>query len=348
MRYLVLFVPLLAWRPVGPSGAPSLLRALYDARAPGPRGTSAPARAGRLILAEQDDDEEQAEDPGVNREMVSRDSAEKVQDFRAQLLRNMLGGADPDLAAPNPVDALLGKEEPKVRLAAGELAAGQVLVAHPSKFFSRNPFSQPVQDLSRFGLQGQPDEDLPSDVRAGVLPVLLLLAHGDAGSRALLLERRSGALMGDVSMDDYGSVAINPLWLGGTSSQNSLSVVHDLDGLDGQNLTGGQAIGLGIGNDTGLQLGGWADVRKRVEDRNVADSHFKFFLGFTEWRPGQLAAELEAGAWFPLEADAQIVIRDRVMASRPGRQRPFWKELMESVSNETSVQEALQAVYPDE
>ena len=52
---------------------------------------------------DRQDDEEQAEDPGVNREMVSRDSAEKVQDFRAQLLRNMLGGADPDLAAPNPV-----------------------------------------------------------------------------------------------------------------------------------------------------------------------------------------------------------------------------------------------------
>jgi hypothetical protein len=30
------------------------------------------------------------------------------------------------------------------------------------------------------------------------------------------MERRTGALMGDVSMEEYGCVAISPLWLGGT------------------------------------------------------------------------------------------------------------------------------------
>jgi len=333
MRWLVLLVPLLAWRPGGPLAAPSWLRTLRSARTP-------PLRSGQLVLAEQGDEDSRDESP-------SQGTDTEIEAFRAQLLRNMLGGQDPDLGEPNPVDELLGvEEEPKVRLAT-ELAAGQVLVANPSKFFSRNPFSQPVQDLSRFGLQGPPEEDLPPDVRAGVLPVLLLLAHSDSGSRGLLLERRSGALMGDVSMDDYGSVAINPLWLGGTASQNSLSVVHDLDGQDGQNLTEGEAIGLGIGDDGGLRLGGWADVKKKVEDRSVADSHFKFFLGFTEWRSGQLEAELAAGAWFPLDCDAEVVIRDRVMASRPGRQRPFWKELMEAVSNETSVREVLREVYSE-
>lgn len=336
MRYLVLFVPLLAWRPGGPLTAPSVLRALHGARLP-------PPRSGSLVLSEQAD-----EDDPLAGESPASGGDKEIEAFRAQLLRNMLGGQDPDLGPRNPIDELLGvkeEEEPKVRLAS-VLAAGQVLVANPAKFFSRNPFSQPVQDLSRFGLQGAPEEDLPPDVRAGVLPVLLLLAHSDGGSRGLLLERRSGALMGDVSMDDYGSVAINPLWLGGTASQNSLSMVHDLAGRD--NLTEGKAIGLGIGNETGLRLGGWADVKSKVDDSTVSDAHFKFFLGFTEWRAGQLAAELEAGAWFPLDCDAQVVIRDRVMASRPGRQRPFWKELMEAVSSEPGVKEVLREVYDED
>jgi hypothetical protein len=34
------------------------------------------------------------------------------------------------------------------------------------------------------------------------LQVLLLIEHSKEGSRALLMERRTGALMGDVSMDE--------------------------------------------------------------------------------------------------------------------------------------------------
>ena len=33
--------------------------------------------------------------------------------------------------------------------------------------------------------------------------------------------------MGDISMDEYGCVAISPLWLGGTEQQNSLFCVHN-------------------------------------------------------------------------------------------------------------------------
>ena len=91
------------------------------------------------------------------------------------------------------------------------LAPGQILVANPARFCSRNPFSRAVQDLERFGLSGPvSDDNMPPDMRASMLPVLALIEHGgsmpssSAGgkSRALLLERRSGALMGDISMDE--------------------------------------------------------------------------------------------------------------------------------------------------
>jgi hypothetical protein len=47
--------------------------------------------------------------------------------------------------------------------------------------------------------------------------VVFLTEHSKSGSRGLLMERRTGALMGDVSMEEYGCVAISPLWLGGTA-----------------------------------------------------------------------------------------------------------------------------------
>ena len=93
------------------------------------------------------------------------------------------------------------------------------------------------------------------------------------------MERRTGALMGDVSMDEYGCVAISPLWLGGTARQNSLYVVHDVFDLDSANEVGTR----------GIFMGGWSDARPKVADSSLADGRFKFFLGATEWAAGQVA-----------------------------------------------------------
>jgi len=206
---------------------------------------------------------------------------------------------------------------PKVAQAS-TLAAGQVLVANPERFCSRNPFSRPVRDLGRFGLQGPIDDDqLPPDMKAQMLPVLLLIEHSKEGSRALLMERRTGALMGDVSMDEYGCVAISPLWLGGTAKQNSLYVVHDVDGFSGATCV-----------SDGLYMGGWSEARPKVADSSIADGRFKFFLGATEWGAGQLEDELRAGAWLALECDPSLVIKDRVVGWRPGKPKPVWTELM--------------------
>ncbi len=47
----------------------------------------------------------------------------------------------------------------------------------------------------------------------------MLIDHSEKGSSGLLLERRTGALMADISMEDFGCVAISPLWLGGVAKQ---------------------------------------------------------------------------------------------------------------------------------
>jgi putative AlgH/UPF0301 family transcriptional regulator len=282
------------------------------------------------------DDEELKEAPPEEFSDSSEESAD-IEDFRAQMMRQFLGG-DSGSSQPNPVDRLLGIKDPTAPTVtrASTLAAGQVLVANPERFCSRNPFSRPVKDLGRFGLQGPIDDDeLPPDMKAQMLPVLVLIEHGSGGSRALLMERRTGALMGDVSMDDYGCVAINPLWLGGTAKQNSLYVVHDVPDVSGATEV-----------SDGLFLGGWSEARPKVADSTIADSHFKFFLGATEWGAGQLEEELKAGAWLALDTDPSLIIKDRVTDWRPGKPKPVWTELMQYLDGSDEIQKIVQQIYP--
>ena len=268
------------------------------------------------------------------------DKAE-VEAFRAQMMRQMLGGVANEPPQPNAVDGLLGVEDDASSAApavvqASSLAAGQVLVANPERFCSRNPFSRPVRDLSRFGLQGPIDDDgLSPDMKAQMLPVLVLIEHNKGGSRALLMERRTGALMGDVSMDEYGCVAICPLWLGGTAKQNSLYVVHNCDGFDGATEV-----------CNGLYLGGWSEARPKVADSSLSDARFKFFLGATEWGAGQLEDEMRAGAWLALDCAPEVVIKDRVMGWRPGRPKPVWTELMNALDDKEA-KRIIAQVYPN-
>jgi hypothetical protein len=85
------------------------------------------------------------------------DEGADVDAFRAQLMRQFAGGG----AAADPAP-----ETVQVRQAS-ELRAGQVLVANPELFCSRNPFSRPVKDLGRFGLQGPiVDDQILPDMKA--------------------------------------------------------------------------------------------------------------------------------------------------------------------------------------
>lgn len=272
-----------------------------------------------------------------SREDVGDDERGEVDDFRAQLLRQFLGGQEPSADDSDPVASLLKTAgvpvAPPVSQAT-ELMAGQLLVANPERFCSRNPFSRPVRDLGRFGLQGPIDlGEMDADFAAQMLPVLFLIEHSKSGSRALLMERRTGALMGDVSMDEYGCVAISPLWLGGTARQNSLYVVHDVFDLDSANEVGTR----------GIFMGGWSDARPKVADSSLADGRFKFFLGATEWAAGQLQEEFDAGAWIALDCDPSLVIKDRVSGWTPGKPKPIWTELVKLLGDEG--QKVFQQIY---
>ena len=105
---------------------------------------------------------------------VSDDERGEVADFRAQLLRQMLGGEEGSDDEPNAVDRLLSSDGTEISVTqAATLTPGQILVANPERFCSRNPFARPVRDLGRFGLQGPiaNEEGVSADMKAQMLPV---------------------------------------------------------------------------------------------------------------------------------------------------------------------------------
>jgi len=255
----------------------------------------------------------------------------QVAKDRAQLTRQVMGGD----ASGSSADAAETEEAPSVTVASA-LATGQVLVASPERFCSRNPFARPVKDMGRFGIQGPiNDPGLSPDMIAQMLPVLVLVEHNEGGSRALLMERRTGALMGDVSMEDYGPCAISPLWLGGTEKQNSLYVVHDVAAAGGANEISG-----------GLFLGGWEKIKPKVADSSVSEARIKFFIGATEWGAGQLEDELKAGAWLALDVPPSLVIKDRVADWRPGKPKPVWTEMMNYLpADDSTAKKLIEQIY---
>jgi len=265
-------------------------------------------------------------------------SAEAIAKFRAQMLRQFMGENDAPKEG-NAADQLLGikagQNTPKV-VQSDSLKAGQVLLANPQRFCSRNPFSQPVRDLARFGLQGPiEDDELSSDMTAQMLPVLVLIEHGKTGSRGLLMERRTGALMGDVSMEEYGLCAVSPLWIGGTAKPNSLFMLHDVPQAAGANEV-----------SSGLYLGGWEKLKPKVADSSVSEARLKFFVGATEWGAGQLEKELSAGAWIALDVPANLVVKDRVSDWRPGQPKPVWTEMMNYLpSDDADVAKLIKLIY---
>ena len=88
----------------------------------------------------------------------------------------------------------------------------------------------------------------------------------------------------------------------------------------------------------------------------------------TQWKPGQLQEEVDAGAWLVLDCDADLardacrvtcdelaaratpralaqVIKDRVSGWQPGKPKPLWTELLRALGDD--FQPVLQLIYAD-
>jgi hypothetical protein len=184
-----------------------------------------------------------------------------------------------------------------------KLEAGCVLVANPANFctdFGSSKKSPSSALLSKFGLTLPPPADLGPDRRADLLPVLVLLErHPLRGSQAVLLNRRTGYLLGDLEQQDTGTVPapklgafmIQPLWFGGTSAGSA----DESSGLDMLHLCPAVEGAKKLTND-GLYWGGdpaqaQDAMRDPSLDRVMTGFDFKFFVQSTRWLPLQVISE---------------------------------------------------------
>eukprot|EP00554_Chaetoceros_debilis_P011001 CAMPEP_0194109288 /NCGR_PEP_ID=MMETSP0150-20130528/8812_1 /TAXON_ID=122233 /ORGANISM="Chaetoceros debilis, Strain MM31A-1" /LENGTH=464 /DNA_ID=CAMNT_0038798215 /DNA_START=225 /DNA_END=1619 /DNA_ORIENTATION=- len=298
-------------------------------------------------LDEEDDDDDDDYEPEIigDENLASVSSIDELISFAT----SKSGGAGEDSDVPstewaNPVDISdVGKA----------LGGGVVLVANPAKFCDDFAEKKPPSAalLSKFGLTLPPPPELGPDRRADLLPVLLLLdRHPLKGCHALLLNRRTGYLIGDLEqqqLDDedgnnsspppnLGAFMIQPLWFGGTSSggeqsgptTNGLDMIHLCPAVDGAKML--TEDGLYYGGDPSQAQDAMSDPEL---ERPMTGFDFKFFVQSTRWLPMQLEKEIRDGSWFAASVSKEVVFksRDRLGAKRA---KPLWTEVMELMGGE--------------
>eukprot|EP00587_Corethron_hystrix_P009467 CAMPEP_0113314484 /NCGR_PEP_ID=MMETSP0010_2-20120614/10525_1 /TAXON_ID=216773 ORGANISM="Corethron hystrix, Strain 308" /NCGR_SAMPLE_ID=MMETSP0010_2 /ASSEMBLY_ACC=CAM_ASM_000155 /LENGTH=355 /DNA_ID=CAMNT_0000170777 /DNA_START=353 /DNA_END=1423 /DNA_ORIENTATION=- /assembly_acc=CAM_ASM_000155 len=194
--------------------------------------------------------------------------------------------------------------------------------------------------LSKFGLTLPPPSELGPDRQADLLPVLLILSHDPSivgGSTAVLVNRRTGYLLGDLESDDgAGPLAglspfmIQPLWFGGTSGGSGMTVVHQCEGVEGsEKIT---EDGIYFGGDVG-SVG--TLLSEGDAGSGFSSFNFKFFVQNTRWLPLQLDKEVRNGTWIAASVGKNVLFKPR---DRNGVKpnKPLWTEIMELLEGENS------------
>jgi len=232
-----------------------------------------------------------------------------------------------------------------------KIEAGMILIANPAKFcsdFGDKVKSPSTSLLNKFGLTLPPPADLGPDRRADLLPVLCIIdRHPLRGSHAVLLNRRTGYLLGDLEQQAgedglppppprLGAFMIQPLWFGGTSSgsnqesssSSGLDMLHQCSVVDGaKKLTDD---GLFWGGDPAQAQDALSDSSL---DRVYTGFDFRFFVQSTRWLPLALEREIREGTWYCASVSKEVLFkpRDR-MGTR--RAKPLWTEIMELMGGE--------------
>jgi hypothetical protein len=305
----------------------------------------------------EDDDEDDEDEDDEDDEDDTDDRS--IADFRSKM-GAMFGTEEKvektsDTGTISSVDELISfarskGDTPKEAAAwakhSSDILAGVVLLANPARFcsdFGPKPAKPSAALLAKFGLTVPPPADLGPDRRADLLPVLALVEQQDKrGSRAVLLNRRTGYLLGDLERpppgagEDAASVApllekfcIQPLWFGGIDNISS--------GLDMLHLCPAVAGAKKLTED-GLFWGGDpAQAQDAMEDpsleKPMSGFDFKFFVQSTLWSPNELAKEVKDDTWFVARVSKEILFKSRDrMGTR--RAKPLWTEIMELMGGE--------------
>lgn len=295
---------------------------------------------------EENDDEEDDEDEDEY-EIID----DGVEDFRKKMA-SMFGGTtdaspkevpeEDSSSAASDVDDLIAyarqkqlQEQQQLTEWAktADLKEGVVLIANPAHFCSDFSKTTPSPALlAKYGLTLPPPADLGPDRRADLLPVLFVVESEPGGIRAVLLNRRTGYLLGDLEQQSaigessstplLVKFCIQPLWFGGIDNDSmGLDMLHQCPVVPGaKKLT---EDGLYWGGDPAAAQDSMADPSI---GRVLTGFDFKFFVQSTRWHPPQLKKEVENGTWFVAKVSKEVLFksRDRMGTQRAKVRASFW------------------------
>jgi len=198
-----------------------------------------------------------------------------------------------------------------------EIVPGTVLLANPVAFANADRLL-----LQTYGLTSPPPLALGPDRRADLLPVLLVTSVNEsAETRAVLLNRRTGHLLGDLTDNDGNPIlpafCIQPLWFGGMDPA-PLAIWSPLD------LEGSTDVGQG------LSWGGDPTVAQDLiaERNDVSGFDCKFFVQCTVYEGSSLQEQIAQGVFYPCQVSKSLLFANR---DRLGTQRakPLWTDICE-------------------
>ena len=222
-----------------------------------------------------------------------------------------------------------------------EIRPGTVLVANPSKFCADGEYgasSEPSGGgkdffasalgrtgpapslLAKFGLTQPPPRHLGADRQADLLPVVIVVSVEGGQIQGILLNRRTGYLLGDLEQpsEDASNASnadmapilekfcIQPLWFGGI---DSLSVGLDMLHLcptvnDAKQIT---EDGMYWGGDPTQAQDAMEDPSL---DRIYSGFDFKFFVQSTVWsNAGTLQSEIDEKVWFSTAVSQNLLFK---------------------------------------
>ncbi|MEE9219179.1 MAG: YqgE/AlgH family protein [Acidobacteriota bacterium] len=128
--------------------------------------------------------------------------------------------------------------------------------------------------------------------------VIFLVEHNQDGALGLVINRPSTGSMRDLLVDngvEYRGSAEVPIMLGGPVQPDQALLLHAEQDVDAES----RQVG------SGLRLSGSLRVLKQVFGR--AAPRARVYFGYAGWGPGQLEAEIEAGAWILAPVDPSLI-----------------------------------------
>ena len=128
--------------------------------------------------------------------------------------------------------------------------------------------------------------------------VVLICIHGDEGSYGLVLNRISHMPLSEIFEGISGANRAREVLIGGPVQQNELQILE---------ITENPAEGA-YPIDSGVYMGGkWNDISGMIDSN---PSTTRLFLGYSGWGPGQLASEIQLGAWAVFTVDIKQLVKN--------------------------------------